>query len=492
MPQKKKCFQLESPTACVFCGKDEDNEFLFGKFFRRKTLSVHQNCMFFASGLSQRGKKESEGILGFLISDIQKEVLRGKKLNCFHCKRKGATVGCCKSICRRTFHFPCGLKNQSLHQFFGSFSSFCQLHRPVQKPIKIPEEELYCHICFLSLPEKDLNSCLYSTCCNRNFFHRTCLQKYALSAGRYFFKCPLCNNSSDFMNEMEFYGICVPEKDASWELEENAYEDLLYRPECGAADCLFIGGKKYNGKSAEVLLSCSNCGADARHRSCANLDDDETTWTCNECKTLEDQILKKRMNLQNASEITEGAKCLDSVNQQVPIVEMQSNVSEPSCSNLYSNATPSLISKTENLVSDSVGVSTDECDEAIVCEEIPSAVVSPFKVPPVANTRVKSKTKKRANCINLKREIASEDPNSNKKICFVNGAFNRVKTEIMQQKPTFILNCNSIKKSTSKRQSIVVLKKRKSDKKFNSGCCSGNSQQCIKKMFGLQCHNYRI
>ncbi|GBL90491.1 G2/M phase-specific E3 ubiquitin-protein ligase [Araneus ventricosus] len=122
MPHKRIPFQLESPTACVFCGRDENNEFLYGKFFHRKTLSVHQNCLFFASGLSQRGRKESEGILGFFISDIQKEVLRGKKLACFHCKRKGATIGCCKAVCRRTFHFPCGIQNQTLHQFFGSFS----------------------------------------------------------------------------------------------------------------------------------------------------------------------------------------------------------------------------------------------------------------------------------------------------------------------------------------------------------------------------------
>ncbi|GBL90489.1 G2/M phase-specific E3 ubiquitin-protein ligase [Araneus ventricosus] len=298
------------------------------------------------------------------------------------------------------------------------------------------------------------------------------------------------------MKEMEFYGICVPEKDASWELEENAYQDLLYRPECGADDCHCADGRKYNGESAWVLLPCCNCGADARHQSCADLEAGETTWTCNECKILEDLILKKRMIPQVATEVTEGANHIDSVSQQVPTSEMQTVDSEPSCSNICSNGIPSPIAETENFHLDNVtslSTSAGEDDELIPCEDVPLAVMSPCEVPPISKNTVESKVKESANCKSLKREIPPPEPNLNdKKMCFMDDILNQMKSEKMQNKPAFILNCNSIKINTSTRQSKVILKKRKADKKFNSGCCSGNPQQCIKKMFGLQCHNYRI
>ena len=47
-------------------------------------------------------------------------------------------------------------------------------------------------------------------------FHKTCVQRFADTSG-YFFKCPLCNNKDDFIEEMKRFGIYVPEKDADWE-----------------------------------------------------------------------------------------------------------------------------------------------------------------------------------------------------------------------------------------------------------------------------------
>ena len=72
---------------------------------------------------------------GFLPEHIVKEWRRGQRLKCIYCKGNYATVGCVGQKCKKTFHLPCGLKNGSLHQFYGSFSSFCQDHRPVQAPL---------------------------------------------------------------------------------------------------------------------------------------------------------------------------------------------------------------------------------------------------------------------------------------------------------------------------------------------------------------------
>lgn len=94
--------------------------------------------------MQQRGKDE-QGILGFLKTDIKKEILRGKRLVnnyiwikkrnikkkiiiqnfdskvCSYCKKSGATLGCCNVKCKKIFHYPCGLRAGTLNQFFGQF-----------------------------------------------------------------------------------------------------------------------------------------------------------------------------------------------------------------------------------------------------------------------------------------------------------------------------------------------------------------------------------
>ncbi|GFR26450.1 hypothetical protein TNCT_678442 [Trichonephila clavata] len=478
MPQRKKRLQLQSASACVFCGKDEDNEFLYGNFFHTESLSAHQNCLFFASGLCQSGRNESEGILGFLISDIEKEVMRGKKLKCFHCKQSGATVGCCKSICRRTFHYPCGVKNHSLHQFFDKFSSYCELHRPRQKAIETPEEEFYCRICYLPLSEKDAKNCLYTSCCNHNWYHHACLQKYALSAGRYFFKCPLCNNSSDFLREVEFYGICIPEKDASWELEENAFQDLLYRPECGAKNCYCANGRKYNGKSSWVLLTCLCCGSVARHRHCANLKNNEATWKCEDCEVLEDQIQKKKSNPQSTAEIAECSK-QESQTENTQILELALAVSEPSCSYVSSN---SAISSFKN--------NTEVTENAVLRQSIASPCE--IKVESAGNFIKKNETEKISSSKELKRKFKQELNSDCKKACLINNILNQIKRENSPDNPPIVLPFNSVKTNDLVLKPKIIIKKRKPGKKFAGECCSGSSRQCIKRMFGMECHNYRI
>ncbi len=105
-------------VSCIFCTKKEDNEYLLGKFYTNRKLSVHYFCLLFASGLEQKGE-EDEGILGFLDEDILKEAKRGKKLKCFKCRGMGATVGCCNTNCQRTYHLPCGKEAQMLTSTLG-------------------------------------------------------------------------------------------------------------------------------------------------------------------------------------------------------------------------------------------------------------------------------------------------------------------------------------------------------------------------------------
>ena len=46
----------------------------------------------------------------------------------------------------------------------------------------------------------------------RAWYHRTCLESMAYSAGLHFFKCPLCNNMEDWQAEMMRVGIYIPDR----------------------------------------------------------------------------------------------------------------------------------------------------------------------------------------------------------------------------------------------------------------------------------------
>jgi len=235
-------------SGCIFCTRKEDDEFIFGKFYTNGKLTAHYNCLLFSSGLEQKGDEE-EGILGFLSEDILKEVRRGLRLKCHKCRATGATVGCSDIQCKRTYHFPCGSESGMLNQYFGVFKSFCINHRPIQK---IPKRFLKgiqatCTICQEEVTAEPSDDRLWAPCCKKqSWFHPDCIQRLALSAG-YFFKCPICSNDDLFIKEMKEMGINIPEQDASWELEPNAFQELLQRhSQCDHPTCICLKGRTHD------------------------------------------------------------------------------------------------------------------------------------------------------------------------------------------------------------------------------------------------------
>ncbi|OXU25115.1 hypothetical protein TSAR_002713 [Trichomalopsis sarcophagae] len=278
---------------CCFCGLTEDNEVEFGKFYQHRGIVTHYYCLLLSSNMEQKGN-DDEGILGFLADDIQKEIRRGKRLVCSYCKKNGATLGCCNAKCKRIFHFPCGLKAGSLHQFFGEFRSYCINHRPKQKIDDRVKKEIenmkniLCYICYEDVAPLDSNGTLWAPCCKKNaWFHRKCVQQLAMSAG-YFFKCPLCNNKREFQTAMLEYGIYIPRQDASWELVPNAFQELLYRHDhCDAAACLCPKGRTYTSSNAKwELILCRMCGSQGTHIFCGGLKWVSPVWECQECISI--------------------------------------------------------------------------------------------------------------------------------------------------------------------------------------------------------------
>jgi len=292
--------EIDPALDCKLCClpvQAEDSELQLGPMYEYGVCRAHHHCLMFSSGLEQNGEEE-EGIQGFMPEDIIKEWRRGGSLKCFYCKKKYATVGCSNKGCRKGYHLPCGLANGSLQQFFGSFSSYCVDHRPVQKPVekkidgKKAKSDKECGVCLDALGRSKTDN-LWTPCCG-GWFHRACINRMAKTAGIHFFKCPLCNNSAEFTEEMQTFGIYVPDQDAKWETEGDAFEDLLQRPEtCDAETCLCPGGRKVDEVDTKwESVICVVCGSQAIHIECGGLNFERPRWKCDMCKS----ILKNREN----------------------------------------------------------------------------------------------------------------------------------------------------------------------------------------------------
>lgn len=274
-------FTMTSKTKCVICRTAVDDVLNLGEMKTFENISAHYYCLLLASTIKQSGEDE-EGILGFLPSDIKEEIKASQKRICVYCKRKGAAVLCSAKTCKLVFHLPCGIKNDSGHQFHDRFLSHCRTHRKKQK-IKRPSDKQICPVCYEIVDFENCSEVLWAPCCKKqSFFHKKCIQQMALSAG-YFFKCPMCNNSEVFQKTMKHYGVFIPDRDASWELEPNAFEELLYRhKECNAEVCLCKSGRNYDNLGPWNIVLCHMCGSQGTHKHCSSLKKNED-WICSLC-----------------------------------------------------------------------------------------------------------------------------------------------------------------------------------------------------------------
>uniref|UniRef100_A0A672HES3 G2/M-phase specific E3 ubiquitin protein ligase n=1 Tax=Salarias fasciatus TaxID=181472 RepID=A0A672HES3_SALFA len=284
---KKKKSMRESKS-CALCSCSDDDPALFGEKIRveEHNLFVHYFCLLTSCGIYQRGE-DDEGVFGFLVSDIKKEIRRSSRLKCIGCQKKGACVGCNVSNCRRMVHFPCGRKLQFVSQFTGLFPSYCDRHSPSQSLTSGLDHSLpqSCSICLDVLEPVLSYSVLKCPSCHNSWFHRDCVQRQAHSAGLFFFRCTLCNNKENFQEEMIRLGIYIPERDASWEMEENAYSDLLeVYTHCDASICVCDDGRSHSAVSGWFkVIRCQLCGSRGTHRKCSDLRLNSSDWACSVC-----------------------------------------------------------------------------------------------------------------------------------------------------------------------------------------------------------------
>lgn len=162
--------------------------------------------------MPQNGE-DDQGIDGFLVEDIHKILRAYSKTRCYYCPGKRATVRCQENGCKRIFHFTCGADKKCLNQFLDPFHSYCHKHAKLEeKPFKHSADSM-CHICFEPMGKYDVFTSVPS-CCNLDYYHKKCIQKYATSFGL-LAKCPSCRKDANGYREfLSNRGIFCPEKDA--------------------------------------------------------------------------------------------------------------------------------------------------------------------------------------------------------------------------------------------------------------------------------------
>nr|XP_026483164.1 uncharacterized protein LOC113391417 [Vanessa tameamea] len=297
----------DKQAPCAFCQRMVDEETTYGKLYRIGDIHCHYFCVLLSCCLIQRGKDE-DGLFGFLYPDILAEIERSKKHKCSYCSRDGATLGCSVSQCRKQFHLPCGREKQAVSLFYGNYKSFCKDHAPKQKIAdavmakarvrmsihnKLKREkrqnskkinkkissdtecqetvESVCVICYESVDGFPTNQTFWPPCCGRDaWLHRSCLERMALSAGVHYLKCPLCNDKDHFYKAVLDQGYYIPDRDAAWELEQNAFSDIYERTVvCSVEDCKCPMGREYDADSGAWDISlCVLCGGAGAHAQC--------------------------------------------------------------------------------------------------------------------------------------------------------------------------------------------------------------------------------
>ncbi|XP_058838352.1 PHD finger protein 7-like [Topomyia yanbarensis] len=290
---KLKLLSADSDFPCDICLLTAKHHLKFGDFIEKqlkgKVLRCHYFCLLSGTYIYQGGQTDKAGILGFLVNDIYASFPKYRDKICNYCNCSSAPIKCNAEKCERRFHYICGYNNNCLTQFINEYSSYCHEHLPIRHE-KLHGEDTLCWICWENMSPYNPVSSFCSSCppqesskkqsLEYTWYHRKCMQRYASESG-YYFKCPNCYESKNFSEHAKLHGIFVPMRDATWELEPNAYKDIQGSRCTAEKDCMVKNGVKISAKLTN-LVGCKACGGETMHMRCAGVDDPDD-YVCSKC-----------------------------------------------------------------------------------------------------------------------------------------------------------------------------------------------------------------
>uniref|UniRef100_W8BPE4 PHD finger protein 7 n=1 Tax=Ceratitis capitata TaxID=7213 RepID=W8BPE4_CERCA len=212
---------------CELCDSSRQDEIQFGSFLIRYDKAAHLNCLILSYGLKQRGS-DNVDFNGYLFSDVSSRRRYFYKQSCCYCNERYANLKCANKHCQRLFHFICGIENRARNQYVKPYFSYCNQH--VTKPKYRPKSTEFCCICYDNLFDESKRFCpvtmLRSPCCRDNWFHKLCIQRYALEGGRSF-RCPICNNTEKFRKSMLLWGVFTHDNPTEEEIFQEHMDHLI-------------------------------------------------------------------------------------------------------------------------------------------------------------------------------------------------------------------------------------------------------------------------
>ncbi|XP_029936404.1 uncharacterized protein phf11 isoform X2 [Myripristis murdjan] len=120
----------QAKVLCVLCHRSGETR-ITGPLATKGCLTAHQNCLLYSSGICCENSPEFDDLFGFSVDDVTDEVKRGTKLWCDKCKKKGATAGCERRQCKKSFHYPCAIEKGAVvieDAVKGKYGLFCSEH----------------------------------------------------------------------------------------------------------------------------------------------------------------------------------------------------------------------------------------------------------------------------------------------------------------------------------------------------------------------------
>ncbi|XP_061299009.1 histone-lysine N-methyltransferase 2D [Pezoporus flaviventris] len=132
---------------------------------------VHRCCAAWACGVDQEP------------GAVNRAVFSGISQQCEHCRRRGATIPCRASACRRLYHFPCAAAS-GCFQSLETLRLLCPEH--VAEALQM--EDVRCLVC---VGPGDLRDLVLCTGCGQHY-HGLCLDVTLTPSKRSGWQCPQC------------------------------------------------------------------------------------------------------------------------------------------------------------------------------------------------------------------------------------------------------------------------------------------------------------
>ncbi|XP_021236899.1 serine/arginine repetitive matrix protein 2-like [Numida meleagris] len=280
--RKQKTSNLEEEV-CMLCRRADVHPDICGPTLSKSGICVHKFCLFFANGLYEQSTL-TRVALEFPLDVIRSAIEEAEQKHCFVCGERGASICCAETACERSFHLPCAMDGECIMRFFGQHRSYCCEHRPEQVVGEEPEQDTKCIICLEPVGDKKSYHTMVCPVCTQAWFHRSCIQGQAINAGILRFRCPVCRDRTEFVTEMQLFGIQIPARRPTWE-DQESYAVLHERhSRCDVSECLYTEGREQAEEEGPwQLLLCISCAGQGTHRHCSSLSDSTTTWECDIC-----------------------------------------------------------------------------------------------------------------------------------------------------------------------------------------------------------------